>query len=132
MNLLDSSTKIRFPYGRPKAEGQDVLWRIDDRVYSVVLDAESERYGTSDPHIEAQWFPVVKRTKRGAWINVWGSRKFVRVDARKRWACPSLDEAVASFLARKRRQEAIHLSVARRARFCIDALWSVDQRTKIA
>jgi hypothetical protein len=48
---------------------------------------------------------VEKRTPKG-WRLEGG--RFVLESARKRWACPTVDEAFASFDARKRRQAGIH------------------------
>lgn len=50
---------------------------------------------------------VLKKTPQGVWVNYWGhhhDRKFVLTKARKKWACPSKEEALESFIARKKRQ----------------------------
>lgn len=52
-------------------------------------------------------YPIIKRTKCGAWIDYWGSKKFVNLEARKRFACLTAEEALKSFQARKRRQISI-------------------------
>jgi hypothetical protein len=49
-------------------------------------------------------YPVIKQTPSGTWIDVYGQKKFVLRDARKHFACPTIEEALASFHARKRRQ----------------------------
>ena len=56
-------------------------------------------------------YEVLKHTPKGVWLHcpfedngVHGSRKFVRRDSRKRWACPTKAEALESFLQRKRRR----------------------------
>jgi hypothetical protein len=51
-------------------------------------------------------FAVVKETPKGAWIaGPFGlTKRFVRLDARKRYACPTVEEARESFMARKKRQ----------------------------
>ena len=82
-----------------------MLWRVEACRYSVCVDPELEIYGVSDPHLEARWYRVSKRTRCGAWINDGG--KFVNLQARKQWACNTVDEALASFIARKRRQVSI-------------------------
>ena len=64
-----------------------------------------ESLTTSGPIVNLIEFKVDKLTPFGAWI--WqpgGTRKFVRTDARKRYACPNKDEALISFQARKTRQ----------------------------
>lgn len=65
--------------------------------------------------VEALWFPVRKRTPKGAWIY----DRFVLLTARKKYACETLEEAVESFLARKTRQASIYqhrLNDAKRAK----------------
>lgn len=91
--------ELHFPYGRPP-EGLDVWWRVEARSYSIVIDAEREEYGSTRPRLEAQWFEVVKTTPKGVWI----AGRFCLRDARKRFACPTLHEAIESFVARKDRQ----------------------------
>jgi hypothetical protein len=49
-------------------------------------------------------FPVLKETAAGVWLDVYGQRRFVRADAMKRFACPTEQEALESYHARKRRQ----------------------------
>jgi hypothetical protein len=48
-------------------------------------------------------FLLLKTTPRGAWIDVYGLKKFVLLTARKRYACPTKEEALASYQARKQR-----------------------------
>jgi hypothetical protein len=49
-------------------------------------------------------FPVLKDTPSGVWVSVYGQRRFVKTDAKKRFACPTESEALESYHARKRRQ----------------------------
>lgn len=49
-------------------------------------------------------FNVVRKTARGVWLDVYGRDRFQLSDCRKRFACPTLAEALESFKARKRRQ----------------------------
>ena len=51
--------------------------------------------------------PVLRRTRRGAWVDFYGKEKFVLGGARKRFAYPTKDEAFVSFLRRKKKQLAI-------------------------
>lgn len=48
--------------------------------------------------------PVISATPTGVWIDVLGRKRFVKLNARKRYACPTEAEALESFRARKRRQ----------------------------
>jgi len=95
---------LKFPMGRPLT-GADVLWRVQACRCSICVNPELEFYGVSQSHLEAWWYRVSKRTRCGAWID--GGGKFVNLQARKQWACNTVDEALASFIARKRRQVSI-------------------------
>lgn len=99
---LLSKQEVKYPYGRP-AEGADVLWRCEARCYSICIDPDADLYGTSGPEIELQWWPVRKRTPCGAWLD----GRFVRLTAFKRWACNTENEALASLIARRKRQTSI-------------------------
>lgn len=59
-----------------------------------------------DVHIYTEALPVIRETECGVWLDLGGSvaRRFVLKDARKRWACPTREEAEISFIARKKRQ----------------------------
>lgn len=100
LRLWPRAVKMHYPFG-PAPEGVDVLWRCEAKRYSVVIDAEAEIYGTTDPRLEMTWWRVTKRTPKGARL-VEG--RFVLLTARKRWACNTRQEALESFVARKRRQ----------------------------
>lgn len=50
-------------------------------------------------------FQVVRQTPRGVRINDYtGRSRFISRDWNKQWACPTVEEARQSFMARKRRQ----------------------------
>jgi hypothetical protein len=79
-----------FPNGKPKT-GTDVLWRIE--------------FGESDPRLEASWYEVKKRTKKGAWIGSIGPHgRFVLLSANEKFACETITDAIKSFEARKKKQ----------------------------
>ncbi len=90
---------MQYPAGRPNTD-MDVLWRCEAKRYSVCIDPETDRFGTSAPRLEMWWHRVSRRTPKGAWL---GDR-FVLLTARKRWACNTEQEALESFVARKTRQ----------------------------
>ena len=77
------------------------FYRYEDVVYASMLD-ESERpigYGTVG--VELRKYRVVKRTAKGVWLDLYGDRKFVLNDSRKRFALPTVELARESFIARK-------------------------------
>lgn len=90
---------LHRPFG-PTPADTDVLFRCEARRYSVVIDADLDHYGVTDPQLEMTWWRVDKRTPKGAWV---GGR-FILLTAIKRWACETEEEALASFIARKRKQ----------------------------
>mgnify|MGYP006961681578 CR=1 FL=1 len=107
--------KLHFPFGTPPA-GMKTAWRITERVYSVIIDAEREEYG-SRVDIEAVYYEILKETPCGIWIQcpvtdefgLTGSgKKFINLKLRKKYACLTIPDALDSFLARKRRQRSIY------------------------
>lgn len=101
---------VKYPRGRPPAD-VPVLWRCEARRYSYCIDPDADRYGVTDPQLEMWWWEIERRTPKGAWV----VGRFVLLTATKRWACPTEEEALESFIARKRKQIRIlstHLSRA--------------------
>lgn len=78
--------------------------RYDSHLVSSGIDEYGVRW--EDPTVEVRLhrYYVTKETPKGVWLDVYGTRKFVLRDARKRWACPTQKEALASFTRRKQRQ----------------------------
>jgi hypothetical protein len=83
-------------------------FRYEDVRYAAPVDEWGDSYGIGHLEVKLRKFPVLKHTPKGAWINGWRGRRFVLRDARKRYACPTLEEAKESFIARKKRQAGIY------------------------
>lgn len=67
-----------------------------------------EGYGPN-VRVRLSAFNVIKRTPKGCWISIpfgWKPR-WVSLEAKKRFAYPTKEEALKSFIARKRRQVSI-------------------------
>ena len=47
-------------------------------------------------------YPILKTTKCGVWISVFPNKKFVNLNAKKQWACKTVEKARESYLARKK------------------------------
>ena len=62
------------------------------------------RYHNDHDVVRMRTFHVIKHTPMGAWISDYGTRRFVLLGAKKRYACPTKEEAQTSFLRRKERQ----------------------------
>lgn len=60
----------------------------------------------STRQVELREFRVIKETPKGVWIETTfsGDRRFVLTGARKQYACPTVEAARQSFMARKKRQ----------------------------
>ena len=74
-----------------------------------------DEYGDSLPGysvaVEVRDFMGLRHTPKGVWIKTWAvngrNERFVLKDARKRYACPTKEEALDSFIARQRRRISI-------------------------
>lgn len=71
-----------------KHEGKDVLYRVNTRPWGETV-------------LWMRDYLVSKRTPKGVWIEADGSRRFVLNNARKRWAHPTREEALKSFIRRR-------------------------------
>jgi hypothetical protein len=100
----------------------DKLYRYYEFITSGIPD--EEYFTTSSIHtkVELATYDVMKKTLSGAWIRYWTktgkSKKFVNLKAKKKFACPTQEEALESFKKRKKRQIQIleqQLEVARTA-----------------
>jgi len=63
------------------------------------------------PAVKLVEMEVVSHTPKGVWLKLYPVLK----SARKRFACPTIEEAKESFIARKRKQISIHQAVIDRA-----------------
>jgi hypothetical protein len=69
-------------------------------------------------------FSVVKETPCGYWIETWDGGRWVARKGKKRFACPTMDEAIDSFRARKHR----HLAILRGTIQNIQAALVIDPK----
>lgn len=102
--------KLHYPHGKPP-EGTDVLWRCEAQSYSYVVDADREEYGVTAPRLEMRWYPVDRRTPKGAWC----CGEFVLLTAFKKKFSESEAGALRDFKARKTKQIQILCRQLRRA-----------------
>lgn len=103
------------------SKSTELWYRYEDRM-SWSFDLE--------PFVEVveRSYPVAKRTPCGVWLGTGrGTKRFALNQARKRFAYPTVEEALTSFLARKRSQINIvegQLKRARRALAIAEAIAS--------
>lgn len=81
---------------------------------SAIEDAERELF-RSELQIYVRTYKVMKETPKGVWLWVYGRRRFVLHESRKKFAHPTLDSALTSFKARKAAQIRILSSQIARA-----------------
>ncbi len=80
------------------------------------------RTGDSSVTILIEELEVLKVTPKGVWLaycSQYSDRRFVLNESRKRFACPTIKEALDSFVARKERQAGIYEARDRTARRAI-------------
>jgi len=83
-------------------------YRFEDRTTVALLDDNGKPTGSERINIDLYKYKVMRHTKKGVWIEFGFSKdRFVLKDARKRFACPTVEEAEQSFIARKERQLSI-------------------------
>lgn len=105
----------------------DLFYRIDDRTYSVVIDAEREEYG-SQLALVGSTYRVTKVTPKGVWLNVWVNKdRFVCLSHTKQFASPTKELAIQGFQARKKRQRAIYAARVNRADRAHDMAQTFDR-----
>ena len=95
----------------------EVYHRYDDRTYAAPLDEFDNPMGPSRLSIEHTTYPVLKATPKGVWLDLGlGGRRLVLHASRKRFACSTEEEALRSFIERKKRQAGICDTRAEKAR----------------
>lgn len=87
------------------------LWyRYEDKRYAAPLNEWDEPEGQGRLVVNLRKFEVLKHTPKGVWLRALGcsDKHFVLLQSTKRFACPTIEEAKASFTARKNKQIRIH------------------------
>lgn len=87
-------------------------FRVIDSTYSVVIDPDRDEYGTST-QLEIVAFPITKRTENGFRIRLGGwdhapVTTWVAFRHTKQFAGLTPEDAVASYVARRRKQARIY------------------------
>ena len=110
---------------------EETWYRYEDVMYAAPLDEFERPVGENRLEVVLRKYAVVKYTPKGVWLSWFGGYpdRFVLSDARKRFACPTVEEAKQSFITRKERQVRIFRSKLKRAENSIaiikgESLWS--------
>lgn len=88
-----------------KLAPHDFLYRYEDHRYNE--SSWDDYLDKFIPHIRLRMdsYLILKTTPCGVWISLFGgSKRFVLLTARKKWACKTKEEALESFIRRKKRQ----------------------------
>ena len=92
-------------------------YRYVDWPTAAPLDEWGDPIHSGGVHVHCKQYPVLKETPQGVWLQLSAlyvndelkkDRRWVKRDARKRFACPTKEEALESFRARKRKQASIY------------------------
>ena len=100
------------------------LYRYEDVMYAGPVDEYGDNSGPGELRVELREYEVVKTTPKGAWIrrSSIDSKRFVNLQARKKYACPTIEEAAESFRARKNAQIRINQARVVRAQRALHIL----------
>lgn len=80
------------------------LYRFDTVRQSLGVDEWDEPLPGRRLEVKCTEYPIVKRTPKGAWIDCYGTQRFVLLTARKQFACETREAAAESFRRRKQCQ----------------------------
>jgi hypothetical protein len=84
---------------------KEYLYRFDSFLSSSIEDSEYGHHVTSIVEVCLFRYEILRKTPKGVWIYLnFGDEKFVLSNARKRYACPTIEEAKESFKARKSKE----------------------------
>ena len=87
------------------SDASEVWHRIDYVRYAAPLDEFERPSGSGSLELVQQTYPVLKHTKKGAWLDIGcGCRRFVLCVSKRQFASPTLSLAKLKFRKRKERQ----------------------------
>jgi len=81
----------------------EVLYRYDMVRWSLGVDQWDNSIPGHSLTVRCSEYHIIRRTPQGAWIEANGGEKFVRLTARKQFACETRELAAESFRRRKQR-----------------------------
>ena len=93
---------------------EEFWFRYENHRYAAPVDEWGDVVGRGHLEVVLLKLRVLKHTPKGVWLDASRSRMwsqfrcFVLRDARKRFACPTIEDAKESFVARKQRQARIY------------------------
>lgn len=108
---------------------RECYYRYTDRLVSQGYTDQFDNYTSTGSALEVglEAWEVEKHTPKGVRLSC---KTLVLHKSYKKFACATLEEARASYIARKRRQYNIHSTRAAQAKVCLDAAERGDLPTK--
>jgi hypothetical protein len=105
----------------------DKFWYRYEDTRHATINEWGDVEGPSYVAVYLRKYELVKETPKGAWIRLgpFSGKRFVLREARKRFACPTIEEAKESFIARKTAEIRHNQNRINHARRAIDILPSV-------
>ena len=98
-------------------------FRFSELFWAGPVDEVGNECGPGAIEIVLSTYEVLRRTPKGAWLDLgFGGRRFVRDSGKKRFACPTEEEAKESFRRRKGRQIAILTRQLESARLALELI----------
>lgn len=103
----------------------DEVWhRFENWLSAAPVDEGDNICGESRMNVRHVTLKVIKNTPKGIWLTKgFGDKHFVLLNSRKKYASPTIKEAMESFRARKLKEAAIH---RKRAQQAIEALYLAE------
>lgn len=88
-------------------DGLGVVYRYKQQRYAPSTDEWDRLCGEGRLVLLCTEFRIIKRTPKGVWIDDYVRKRFINLEARRKFACANKADALASFIARKNRHIAI-------------------------
>lgn len=100
---------------------EEYLYRYEEIQYHPGVD-EYDRQLQGDGRVELflSKLKILKITPKGVWVKYGIGKKFVNLNARKKYACINKKEALISFIMRKQKQIEILNSQLRKVNLALD------------
>ena len=90
-----------------KEPGTEYWYRLEEQRYAAPLDEYDQPMGRGQLVVHVRKLKVLRHTPKGAWLiglqYGHNNPRFVLREGKKRFACPTLEDATQSFLKRKDR-----------------------------
>lgn len=89
-------------------ESLGTLYRYEDRVYAPSLNEYDETSGPGRLDVSLRIYKIIKKTSCGVRIDDYSEKgRFVNLQSNKKFGCLTKEDALQSFVARKKRQAGI-------------------------